>query len=103
VDTATSGRPFRTTKEEVFCVIPVTLWIVLFGAVLSAGAVIGALATVLIHGLGGTGYGRLTVGRQSFSLVTSGTIVTMEVGDPASRGLAQARPPITPGPDVPPA
>ena len=67
--------------------IPVTLWIVLFGAVLSAGAVIGALATIVIHGLGGTGYGRLTVGRRSFSLVTSGTIVTMEVGDPASHGL----------------
>jgi hypothetical protein len=96
-------------------VIPVTLWIVLFGAVLSAGAVIGALATVVIHRLSGAGYGWLTVGRRSFSLVTSETVLTMEVGGPAPRGLAagvsaegpqpeaQARPHIAPGSDVPPA
>jgi hypothetical protein len=64
------------------------VWIVLFGAVLTAGAVIGALATVLIHGLGGTGHGRLTVGYRSFSLVTSETVLTMEVDSPASHGLA---------------
>jgi hypothetical protein len=69
-------------------VIPMTLWIVLFGSVLSAGVVIGALATVVIYGLGRTGYGRLTVGHQSFSLVTSGTTLTMEAGSPASSGLA---------------
>jgi hypothetical protein len=75
-------------KEEVFFVIPVTLWIVLFGAALSAGAVIGALATVVIYGLSRTGHGRLTVGHQSFSLVASGTTLTMEAGSSASRGLA---------------
>jgi hypothetical protein len=99
----------------VFCVIPVTLWIVLFGAVLSAGAVIGVLATAVIHGLSGKGYGRLTVEHRSVSLVTSGTILTMEVGGPASHGLtagvtaegsqpeAQAQPQVASGRDVPPA
>jgi hypothetical protein len=65
-----------------------TLWIVLFGSVLSAGVVIGALATVVIYGLGRTGHGRLTVGYRSFSVVTSGTTLTLEAGSPASSGLA---------------
>jgi hypothetical protein len=72
----------------VFRVIPVTLWFVLFGAVLSAGAAIGALATVVICGLSRTGHGRLTVGYRSFSVVTSETTLTLEAGSPASSGLA---------------
>ena len=69
-------------------VIPVTLWIVLFVGVLSAGAIIGALATALVYGRGRVGHGRLAYRQESFSLVTSVTTLTAEAGGPAAPGLA---------------
>lgn len=80
-------------KEEVTCVIPVTLGIVLLGAVLLAGAAIGARAAGVIHG-----HGRLTHGRRScslglisgFSLVTSRIALTAEGGSPAFQDPAGA-------------
>jgi hypothetical protein len=71
-------------------VIPVTLVIVLFGAVLLAGAAIGVLAAVVIHGRGCAGYGRLAHVRRSYSLVRSETILTAEVSSPAFQGPARA-------------
>ena len=76
------------------CVISATLWIVLFATLLSAGAVIGALVTLLVRGRC-TGHSRLTYAQQSFSVVTSGTVLTAEVGSPASPGLATQTCPVT--------
>jgi hypothetical protein len=79
-------------------VIPVTLGIVLFSAVLLAGAAIGALAAGVVRGRGGTGYGRLIHSRRSCSVaVTSGfsrmmsrIVLTAEVRSPAFQDLARA-------------
>jgi hypothetical protein len=73
-------------------VIPVTLWTVLFVGALSAGAIIGALAMALVYGRGRAGHGRLAYRQESFSVVTSVTTVTAEMGRPTSRDLATQGP-----------
>jgi hypothetical protein len=68
--------------------MPVTLWTLLFVGVLSAGAMIGALATALVYGRGRTGHGRLAYRHESLSVVTSATTLTAETGGLTLRDLA---------------